>query len=105
MDTYEETRAVEVFDNNGPVLNINELEYFRGEVLANIWKTESIARIDTESGFVVGWIDLSGLSNYLNENASADVLNGIAFDGKGDRLFVTGKLWPKLFEIKITPIK
>jgi glutamine cyclotransferase len=105
LDTYEETRTVEVFGKNGPVLNINELEYVRGEVLANIWKTESIARIDPESGLVVGWIDLSGLSSHFNENTSIDVLNGIAFDGEEGRLFVTGKLWPKLFEIKITPIK
>ena len=105
LDTYEETRTVGVFDNNGPVQNINELEYFRGEVLANIWKTESIARIDPESGLVVGLIDLSGLSSHFSENTSIDVLNGIAFDAEEDRLFVTGKLWPKLFEIKITQMK
>jgi glutamine cyclotransferase len=105
LDTYEETRTVEVFDKNGPVVNINELEYVRSEVFANIWKTERIARIDPESGLVVGWIDLSGLSSHFNENTSIDVLNGIAFDGEEDRLFVTGKLWPKLFEIKITPKK
>ena len=105
LDTCEETRTVDVFDKSGPVLNINELEYFHGEVLANIWKTEIIARINPESGLVVGWIDLSGLSSHLNENTSIDVLNGIAFDKEGDRLFVTGKLWPELFEIKITQMK
>ncbi len=105
LDTYEETHTVEVFNIKGPILNINELEYVRGEVFANIWKTERIARIDTESGMVVGWIDLSGLSSHIKENTSIDVLNGIAFNGEEDRLFVTGKLWPKIFEIEITPIK
>lgn len=105
LDTYEEIRTVEIFDKNGPVLNINELEYVHGEVFANVWQTERIARIDPENGLVVGWIDLRGLSGHFNEDATIDVLNGIAFDGESDRLFVTGKLWPKLFEIEITPVK
>jgi glutamine cyclotransferase len=103
LDTYEETRTVEVRDRDGPVLNINELEYIDGEVFANIWQTERIARIDPESGSVVGWLDLSGLADSIEENTSIDVLNGIAYDVEGSRLFVTGKLWPMLFEIKIIP--
>lgn len=105
LDTYEETCTVEVYDKNGPVLNINELEYVHGEIFANIWQTDRIARIEPESGLVVGWIDLSGLSSHFDKNTSIDVLNGIAFDGEEGRLFVTGKLWPKIFEIKITPKK
>jgi glutamine cyclotransferase len=104
LDTYEEIRAVEVLDRDGPVLNINELEYIDGEVFANIWQTERIARIDSESGSVVGWLDLNGLADSFDENASVDVLNGIAYDVEGSRLFVTGKLWPMLFEIEIIPV-
>jgi glutamine cyclotransferase len=104
LDTYEETRAVEVRDRDGPVFNINELEYIDGEVFANIWQTERIARIDPESGSVVGWLDLSGIADSLDENTIVDVLNGIAYDVEGSRLFVTGKLWPMLFEIEIIPM-
>jgi glutamine cyclotransferase len=103
LDTHEETRAVEVRDRDGPVLNINELEYIDGEVFANIWQTERIARIDPESGSVVGWLNLSGLAGSFDKDTSIDVLNGIAYDVEGSRLFITGKLWPKLFEIKIMP--
>ena len=103
LDTYEETRAVEVLDRDEPVLNINELEYIDGEVFANIWQTERIARIDPESGSVVGWLDLCGLADSFDEDTSVDVLNGIAYDVEGGRLFITGKLWPKLFEIEIIP--
>ena len=74
----------------------------RGEVLANIWQTHRIARISPSTGNVVGWIDLTGLLD-AREAAGTDVLNGIAYDAAGDRLFVTGKWWPKLFEIKIVP--
>ena len=83
-----------------PVPRLNELEYVKGEVLANIWQTDYVARIDPKSGRVAGWIDLRGLLT-AGERAAADVLNGIAYDEAGDRLFVTGKLWPKLFEIKL----
>jgi glutamine cyclotransferase len=102
LETYEEVRAIQVHDYDKPVLNINELEYIKGEIWANIWLTDLIARIDPESGLVVGWLDLSGLEDRLEQNSAFDVLNGIAYDGEGDRLFVTGKLWKKLFEIEIS---
>jgi len=101
-ETYEEVGEINVHDNGIPVLNINELEYVRGEIWANIWLTDLIARIDPESGVVLGWLDLSGLEDRLEQNSAYDVLNGIAYDSEGDRLFVTGKLWKKLFEIKIS---
>ena len=75
-----------------------------GEILANVWTTDSVARVSPDTGRVTGYIDLSGLLTPA-EQASVDVLNGIAYDEKNDRLFVTGKLWPKLFEIKITQPK
>jgi glutamine cyclotransferase len=80
--------------------DLNELEFVRGEILANVWQTSRIARISLKTGEVLGWIDLTGLLD-AREAAGTDVLNGIAYDAAGDRLFVTGKLWPKLFEIKI----
>jgi glutamine cyclotransferase len=98
--TRRETSRVRVRDGAAPVERLNELEYVKGEVLANVWQTERIARISPKTGQVLGWIDLSGLLN-AREMQTADVLNGIAYDAAGDRLFVTGKLWPKLFEIKI----
>jgi glutamine cyclotransferase len=102
--SFTQTGYVDVFDNNGPVLMLNELEYIRGEVYANVWQSDRIARIDPTSGQVVGWIDLSGLLAQ-GERANTDaVLNGIAYLASQDRLFVTGKLWPKLFEIKLIPL-
>ena len=86
-----------------PVLNLNELEYIHGEIYANIWETNRIARISPTTGKVIEWIDLSGLrpaSTQQNDNA---VLNGIAYDNQHDRLYVTGKLWPNLYEIKLIP--
>jgi glutamine cyclotransferase len=100
-DTYEETGAVEVHDGGTQVSNINELEYVDGEVFANIWLTDLITRIDPASGLVIGWLDLNGLLEQFDGNASVDVLNGIAYDREGGRLFVTGKLWPRLFEIEL----
>jgi len=95
-----ETR-ITVSDNGVPVTNLNELEYVQGEIHANIFGTNRIARIDPESGNVVAWIDLRGLYKLLEQNYSVDVLNGIAYDAENDRIFVTGKLWPKIFEIKL----
>jgi glutamine cyclotransferase len=100
--TLKETGRLIVKDNGLPVQNLNELEYVKGEVLANIWQTQRLARISLKTGAVTGWIDLSGLLD-PREAAGVDVLNGIAYDAVGDRLFVTGKYWPKLFEIKIVP--
>jgi glutamine cyclotransferase len=104
-ETFEMIRELRVHDKGIPVLNINELEYIRGEIWANIWMTDLIARIDPASGLVVGWLDLSGLEDRLEQDSAYDVLNGIAYDSEGDRLFVTGKLWRKLFEIEIKIVK
>jgi len=101
-DTLQELRQVSVRDENGPVWRLNELEYIDGEVYANVWQTDRIARIDPDTGRVKAWIDLSGLLP-PEDRAGADVLNGIAWDAAGGRLFVTGKLWPKLFQIELTP--
>jgi len=103
-ETFAETRSLEVRDQNGPVVRLNELEFIRGEIYANIWLTDRIARIDPQTGRVTGWIDLRGLLSPAERQSSADaVLNGIAYDAANDRLFVTGKLWPKLFEITLIP--
>jgi glutaminyl-peptide cyclotransferase len=88
-------------DQGRPLEQLNELEYVRGEVYANIWQADKIARISPHTGKVLGWIDLSGLMDKTQLANGDAVLNEIAYDSRGDRLFVTGKLWPKLFEIKI----
>jgi glutamine cyclotransferase len=100
--TQKELSRIQVTDGTTPVVNLNELEYVKGDVLANVWRTHRIARISPKTGRVIGWIDLDGLLS-PRESQEADVLNGIAYDASGDRLFVTGKLWPKLFEIKVVP--
>lgn len=97
-------RTIAVLDRRTPVREINELEFVRGEIYANIWHDDRIARIDPKTGRVNGWINLKGLllgSEIRDEEA---VLNGIAYDETNDRLFVTGKLWPKLFEIRLKQI-
>lgn len=102
-DTFRETRSLRVKDGNTPVRNLNELEFVRGEIYANVYQTERIARISPTSGAVLGWIDMTGLlrpGEVQNQETDA-VLNGIAYDATADRLFVTGKLWPRLFEIKL----
>ncbi len=98
--TFAMTGKVTVTDQGRPIDRLNELEYVRGEIFANVWQTDLIARISPATGKVLGWIDLSGLLTPV-ESQGVDVLNGIAYDAKQDRLFVTGKLWPKLFEIKL----
>jgi len=99
--TMQETGRVTVTWNGKPVRMLNELEYVKGEVLANIWMTDKIARIDPDSGKVIDWIDLSALSRRLNLSNADAVPNGIAYDKIRDRLFVTGKYWPKLYEIRL----
>ncbi|MFN0172204.1 MAG: glutaminyl-peptide cyclotransferase [Bryobacteraceae bacterium] len=100
--TFKETRRLTVRDRGESVKSLNELEYIRGEIWANIWGSERIARISPKTGDVLSWVDLKGLKDrILKENSLADVLNGIAWDAKRDRLFVTGKWWPKLFEIQV----
>ena len=101
--TFEEIGELAVFDDDGPVAKLNELEYIQGEIYANVWQTDRIARIAPDTGRVVGWIDLEGLLTAEDRTEPVDVLNGIAYDADTDRLFVTGKLWPKLFEIELIP--
>jgi glutamine cyclotransferase len=98
--TFSEKRRIKVTAAGAPLRNLNELESVKGEIFANIWQTDYVARIAPDTGKVSGYIDLRGLLTPA-ERAKTDVLNGIAYDEKQDRLFVTGKLWPKLFEIKI----
>ena len=98
--TFRERRRVTVTDAAVAVTALNELEFVKGEVWANIWTTDFIARVDPATGGVTGWIDLRGLLP-ARERAGDAVLNGIAYDAATDRLFVTGKLWPRLFEIKL----
>jgi glutamine cyclotransferase len=100
-DTLEETERIEVRDAGDPVTWLNELEYVEGEIYANVWQSDRIARINPKTGSVTGWIELGGLLNPEDASEPVGVLNGIAYDAQDDRLFVTGKLWPKLFEIQI----
>jgi glutaminyl-peptide cyclotransferase len=100
-DLLKETGRLTVMDRGEPVVYLNELEFVRGEIYANVWQTSRVARIDPDTGHVTRWIDLSGLLTDADRAGGVDVLNGIAHDPATDRLFVTGKLWPKLFEIRI----
>ena len=99
-DTFAERKRIKVTALGAPVKNLNELEWVKGELFANIWQTDHIVRVAPASGKVTAYIDLRGLLSN-GERAGADVLNGIAYDSAKDRLFVTGKWWPKLFEIKL----
>jgi glutamine cyclotransferase len=101
--TFREVRRIAVKDHGKPVREINELEYIHGEIYANIWHSDRIARISPATGKVLGWIDLTGLLPATEHSSPEAVLNGIAYDSAHDRLFVTGKLWPKLFEIQVVP--
>lgn len=99
--TLEVRRVIPVSDGSRPVRFLNELELIKGEIWANIWQTDSIVRIDPASGNVKGWVNLSGILPASERSNRVDVLNGIAYDPKGDRIFVTGKFWPKLYEIRV----
>ncbi len=103
--TFREVRQVTVKDRGKPVSEINELEYVDGQVYANIWHSDRVARISPRTGKVLGWIDLTGLLPEAERSNPEAVLNGIAWDAEHRRLFVTGKLWPKLFEIEVVPEK
>jgi glutaminyl-peptide cyclotransferase len=103
--TLKEVRRITVKDGATPISELNELEWVKGEVYANVWQTDRIARISPADGKVLGWIDLSGILPKSERTDPDAVLNGIAYDAAGDRLFVTGKLWPKIFEIKLVPKK
>lgn len=100
-DNFQVTRTIAVLDGNAAVPEINELEYIKGEIYANIWHADRIARIDPKTGKVVGWINLAGLLAPGEAEDEEAVLNGIAYDEATGRLFITGKLWPKLFEIRL----
>ncbi|MEB3274999.1 MAG: glutaminyl-peptide cyclotransferase [Prochlorothrix sp.] len=99
-DTFELRRFVVVREGDRPLQRLNELEYINGEVWANVWLETRIARIDPATGQVLAWVDLTGLEPTVRANPDA-VLNGIAYDAEADRLFVTGKLWPRLYEIEV----
>ncbi|MGB5225847.1 MAG: glutaminyl-peptide cyclotransferase, partial [Arenicellales bacterium] len=98
---FKEIKKLAVFIDGKPLRRLNELEMVKGDLLANVWLTDRIAIISPETGHVDGIINLAGLLDKYVPGSEADVLNGIAYDAAGERLFVTGKYWPKLFEIKI----
>ena len=100
-DTFNITGHIEVYNNDISIDKLNELEYINGRIYANIWQTDNIVIINPYNGQVNGWIDLSGLIQSQDYSISTDVLNGIAYDNLNNRLFVTGKLWPWLFEIEL----
>lgn len=101
--TFRERRRIRVTAEGRSVMNLNEIEWVKGEILGNIWQTNLIARIDPKSGKVKGWIDLTGLPETLRRRDPDAVANGIAYDSKLDRLFVTGKNWPRIYEIDLEP--
>ena len=100
--TFEVLGQISVRDDGIPIDQLNELEFVRGEIYANVWKTNRIVRISPETGAVLGWIELGHLAD-RQSNPNRDVLNGIAWDDAEDRLFVTGKLWSELYEIELAP--
>lgn len=101
--TFDVQRTISVTANGRAVMNVNELEYIKGELFANVWKTMAVLRIDPATGQVVGAIDFTGLLSSADLSDPVDVMNGIAYDAARDRLFVTGKWWPKLFEVRLKP--
>lgn len=100
---FRVTKTITVKDRGVPVTQLNELEFIHGQIFANVWHSNRIARIAPATGNVLGWIDLSGLMPELVRSNPEAVLNGIAYDPDGDRIFVTGKYWPEVFEIRIVP--
>jgi len=103
-DTFAEVRRIEVHDENGPIDQLNELEFVEGRIYANIWHSDRIAIIHPRTGWVTGWVDLAGLLPPAQRVHREAVLNGIAYDPATGRLFVTGKWWPAMFEIEITAV-
>ena len=101
LTRFTERRRLKVIDAGVPVPNLNELEMVKGEIWANVWQTDYVARISPRDGRVLAWINLKGLLSPAVAKTKVDVLNGIAYDQANDRIFVTGKLWPTLFEIKL----
>ncbi len=104
-NTFKEIRHIVVKDGTSKIDQLNELEYIKGEIYANIWHSDRIARISPLDGHVISWIDLTGLLPEDQKINAESVLNGIAYDKQNDRIFVTGKQWPAIFEIKIVPLK
>lgn len=101
-ESFHEKRRIKVHDRSAPVDQLNELEFVDGQIFANVWHTNRIARISPQTGDVVGWIDLTGLLSSVYRLEPEAVLNGIAYDSTRKRLFVTGKLWPSVFEITLS---
>ena len=104
-ETFTQNRKVMVLDQDSPVWGLNELEYIDGQIYANVWPTERIVKIEPETGEVIGWIDVEGILPQEDHSEPVDVFNGIAYDPANRRLFVTGKFYPKLYEIKLIPTK
>jgi len=99
--TFAVQRTISVFHKGQPVRGLNELEYVKGEIWANVWQTDYIVRVDPATGKLLGIVDFTGLLAPQDRDATTDVMNGIAYDAASDRLFVTGKRWPKLFEVRV----
>ncbi len=99
--TFKIEKTLEVNEHGTPVKALNELEWIKGELWANVWQSDQIARIDPNTGNVIGWVDLAGILPAIDRDGNEDVLNGIAYDAAKDRIFVTGKKWSKMFEIKL----
>jgi glutaminyl-peptide cyclotransferase len=102
-ETFREKRRIKVHDGSTPVKQLNELEFVEGQIFANVWHSSRVARISPATGEVAGWIDLTGLPSTVYRLEPEAVLNGIAYDPIHKRLFITGKLWPSVFEIKLSP--
>jgi len=102
--TFRKIGQIDVHDSKGPVTRLNELEYIQGEIYANIWKSNRIVKVAPQTGQVSGWVDLEGLLTPEDYSEPVGVPNGIAYDAKNKRLFVTGKLWPRLLEIELVPL-
>ena len=99
--SFQVQRTISVYDNGQPLTDLNELEYIKGEIYANIWRSDRIVRLDPHTGKINAWIDMTGLHHQGEEENPENCLNGIAYDAEQDRLFVTGKRWPQLFEIRL----
>jgi glutamine cyclotransferase len=104
-ETFEEIRSIEIYDGDNPVSNLNELEFVKGQLYANIWQTDRIAKIALDTGRITGWLNLQGLLSSQDYSSPIGILNGIAYDSINGSLFVTGKLWPRVFEIREIPLK
>ena len=99
--SFKEIKRIQVHDRGIPIPRLNELEYIKGEIFANVFPTDRIVKISPQTGRVTGWIDLRGLLSTTDQARPVDVLNGIAYDARKDRILVTGKYWPKIFEIRL----